>query len=200
MQKIFIFLLLVNIITAFYFHIIPDDESSAHISLIHPEKIMLLSARVTCLRWNDLIGPVAQYVRAEIAGWDSEQTHITEISGGEIPVRWVHIPSSGTEHEMAEQIEQLEKLGISYLHIRENGSSPWHNMISLAILPAESDVMALITSLKSRGVGRVTHSEQSLEQFEFVIRNPTEQLTEQIQQLAGQFPDTRLDITECDRL
>lgn len=43
-------------------------------------------------------------------------------------------------------------------------------------------------------------SEQVLEQFEFDIRNPTEQITESVRQLAQQFPETKLEVTECSRL
>lgn len=200
MRKFFVFLLLANIFVVFYLHGRPDDNLPAQISLIHPEKIKLLPAKVACLKWEKLTGPVVQHVRAEISKWESGQDQITEISRGEVTVHWVHIPPLRNVREAAKQIEQLKKSGISYLHIQENADSPWHNAISLAILVDGSDAAALVEELKGKGVERITDSEQVLEQFEFEIRNPTEQITESIRQLAQQFPETKLEVTECSRL
>ncbi len=200
MKKIFVFLLLVNIIVAFYFHTDSDDKLLARAPLIHPEKIVLLPAKVACLKWDNLLGPAVQQARAEISQWKLGKSHFNEVSKGEIIVYWVHVPPFRTVRETTRQINELEKLGVPHMHIQENEGSPWHNVISLAILRDESEAMALVDGLKNRGVTRVTNSEQRLEQFEFVIRNPSAQMTEQIQQLVQQFPETRLDITECDRI
>lgn len=200
MRKFSVFLLLANIFAAFYLYGRPDDNLPAPISLIYPEKIELLPAKVACLKWENLIEPVVQHVRAEISKWESGQDTITEISKGEVTVHWVHIPPLRNAREAAKQLEQLKKLGISSLHIQENADSPWHNAISLAILPDGSDAAAFVEELKDRGIERITDSEQVLEQFEFEIRNPTEQMTESIRQLAHQFPETKLEITECSRL
>lgn len=200
MRKFSVFLLLANIFVVFYLHGRPDDNLPAQIALIHSEKIELLPAKVACLKWENLIGPVVQHVRVEISKWESGQDHITEISRGEVTVHWVHVPPLRNARETAKQIEQLKKSGISYLYIQENADSPWHNAISLAILPDDSDAAALVEELKGRGVERITDSEQVLEQFEFDIRNPTEQITESVRQLAQQFPETKLEATECSRL
>lgn len=199
MRKFSIFLLLANILAAFYLHSRPDDGLPAQIALIHPEKIELLPAKVACLKWKKLVGPIVQYVRAEISGWESGQNHVTEIPGDKMTVHWVHIPLLHNARATAKQIEQLEKSGVSYLYIQENANNPWHNAISLAILPENSDAAALVEELKGKGVERVTNSEQTWEQIEFEIRNPTERMTEAIQQLARRFPETKLEITECSR-
>lgn len=200
MRSFSIFLLLANILAALYLHSGPDEDRSAPISLIHPEKIELLPATVACFKWERLAGPVVQYARAEISGWKSGQNHVTEISRGEVTVHWVHIPSLRNARAAAKRIEQLEKSGVSYLHVQENANDPWHNAISLAILLDASEATALVEELKDKGVGQVINSEQTWEQFEFEIRNPTAQMTEAIQQLAHRFPETKLEITECSRL
>lgn len=200
MKKFFVFLLLANIFVAFYLYGRSDDDLPVRISLIHPEKIELLPAKVACLKWENLIGPVLWHVRTEIAKWELGSDRITEISQGEVTVHWVHVPPLQNVRETAKQIEQLKRLGVSYLHIQENAGSPWHNAISLAILLDGSDVAGLVEELKGKGIERITESEQTLEQFGFEIRNPTEQITENIRQLAQQFPETELEVTECSRL
>ncbi len=199
MRKLSVFLLLTNIFAAFYLYGRPDDNLPAPISLIYPEKIELLSAKVACLQWGNFVEPVMRHVRAEISKLEAGQDTITEISKGEVTVYWVHIPPLRNVQETVKQLEQLKRLGIASLHIQENADSPWHNAISLAILPESSDAAALVEELKGRGLERITDSEQALEQFGFEIRNPTEQITESIRQLAQQFPETKLEITECSR-
>jgi len=200
MRSFSIFLLLANILAALSLHSESDESRSAPISLIHPEKIELLPAKVACFKWEKLVGPVVQYARAEIPIRKSGQNHVTEIPGGEVTVHWVHIPPLRNARATAKQIEQLEKSGISYLHVQENTNDPWHNAISLAILLDASKATALIEELKGKGVERVINSEQTWEQFEFEIRSPTAQMTEAIQQLARRFSETKLEITECSRL
>ncbi len=39
----------------------------------------------------------------------------------------------------------------------------------------------------------------SLEQVKLVIREPTKEVKEKIFMLAQQFPDSKLEITECER-
>ena len=192
--------MLANIFVVFYLYGRSDDNLPAQISLIYPEKIKLLPAKVACLKWENLIGPVVQHVRAEISKWGWEPDYITEISRGEVTIHWVHVPPLQNVRDVAKHIEQLNKSGIPYLHIQENTGSPWHNAISLAMLPDSSDAATLVEELKGRGVERVTDGEQILEQFEFQIRNPTEQITENIRQLMRQFPETKLEVTECSRL
>lgn len=200
MKTFFVLLLLANILAAFYLHNGLDEDHSAQISLIHPEKIELLPAKVACLKWGELVDPVAQHVRAEISKWGSEQNRVVEISGGEVSVHWVHIPSLRDKRGMTRQIEQLDKLGIPHWHVQENTDHPWHNMISLAIFMSGADATMLVDKLKSKGLEQVTENEQIMERYEFEIRNPTDQITGSIQQLANQFPETKLEVTECDRL
>ncbi|MCC6915976.1 hypothetical protein [Nitrosomonas sp.] len=202
MKKFFVFLLLANMFTAFYFYSRSDEGASAQILLIHPEKIKLLPARVACLKWGKLADLVAQYVQTEISKWESGQNRVTEIAGDEISMHWVHIPPLRNAREMTKQIEQLDKLGISYWYVQENVNHPWHNAISLAVLPGGADAAALIEELKNKGLERVTESERIMKQFEFEfeIRDPTDQITEHIRQLANRFPETKLEAAECDRL
>ncbi|MXS86082.1 hypothetical protein ABO04_09265 [Nitrosomonas sp. HPC101] len=200
MKKLFLFLLLANMGAAFYFHSVPKNKSSVQKPLIHPEKIELLPAKVACLRWENLVVPVARLARMKISEWKTGKEHVTENTQGKITFNWVHIPPLQNAYETAKQIEQLKKLAIPHLHIHENADNPWHNAISLAILSNNSDAMAWVADLKSQGVEHATYDEQTLEQFEFVIRNPTEQITENIQQLAHQLPSTQLEVTECSRL
>lgn len=200
MKKILLFLLLANIGIAFYFHNRSENNFSARAPLIHPEKIELLPAKVACLEWKKLIGPIARLAREKIFKQETEKGRVTEISQGEAIFYWVHVPPLRNARETAKQLEQLKKLEIPYLHIRENTDNPWHNAISLAILTDASDATALVEELKNKGVERVKSDEQTLEQFEFVIRNPTGQMIEDIQQLARQFPGTQLDEGKCARL
>lgn len=200
MKKLFLFLLLANMGAAFYFYSEAENNLSAQVSLLHPEKIELLPARVACLEWQNLIEPIARLARVEISKWETGKNHVSEISRGKMTFYWVHIPPLRNARETAKQIEQLKKLEIPYLHIRESTDNPWHNAISLAVLANDSDAAALVEDLKSKGVERAQSDEQTLEQFEFVIRNPTEQITENIRQLAHQFPDTQLQASECNRL
>lgn len=200
MKKLLLFLLLVNMGAAFYFHSVPKNNFSVQKPLIYPEKIELLPTKVACLRWKNLIAPVARLARMEISGWKTGEEYITENIQGKITIHWVYIPPLRNARETAKQIEQLKKLEIPHQHIHENADNPWHNAISLAILPNNSDAVAWVEDLKTQGVERATHDEQTLEQFEFVIRNPTEQVTENIRQLAHQFPNTQLEVTECSRL
>lgn len=200
MKKLFLFLLLANIGVAFYFNSRTEDHFSAPPSLIHPEKIVLLPTKVACLKWKKVVAPIARLARAEISKWETGKEHVTETSQGEVTFYWVHIPSLRNTRETTKQIEQLKKLEIPYWYIQENTDNPWHNVISLAILTNNSDATALVEVLKSKGVEHAKSDEQTLEQFEFVIHNPTQQISEDIQQLTNQFPSTQLEITECNRL
>ncbi|ABI58590.1 hypothetical protein [Nitrosomonas eutropha] len=200
MKKLLLFLLLANIGAAFYFYSLPKNNFSVQKPLIHPEKIELLPTKVACLKWGSLPEPVARLARAEISKWETRKDLVTEISQGKITIHWMHIPPLQNARETAKQIEQLEKLEIPHLHIQENADNPWHNAISLAILMDNSDAVALTEDMKNKGVEHVLDSEQTLEQFEFVVRSPTKQITENIQQLIRQFPGTQLEVSECDRL
>lgn len=201
MKKIFFFLLLVNIITAAsYFNAVPGSDLSVNVPLVHPEKIVLLSPRIPCLKWSNLVGPVAQQAKVEISGWDLEQSRVAGIPEGKVSVHWVHIPPLPTARRTTNQIEQLEKLGIPHWHTQEKASDPWHNAISLAVLSNGSDAMALVEDLKDKGVERAVDSEQTLEQFEFVIRDPTEQIIEKVRRLVRQLSGTQMKISECNRI
>jgi len=200
MKRLFLFLLLANIGAAFYFYSKAENDLSVQVSLLHPEKIELLPAEVACLEWKSLVEPVARLARVEISKWETGKNHVTEIFRGKMTFYWVHIPPLRNTRETTRQLEQLEKLEIPYLHIRENTDNPWHNAISLAVLANDSDAAALVEDLKSKGVERAQSDAQTLEQFEFVIRNPTEQITENVRQLARQFPDTQLEASKCNRL
>lgn len=200
MKKIFISLLLANIALAFYFNMSPSDRLHTDIALLHPERIIVLPTKVPCLKWGRLLGPDLQQARAEISKMEFKQSHFLEVSMGEVVVHWVYVPSFRTEQETARQIDVLKKLAVPYLHIQENRDSPWHDTISLAILHEKNDAISLVNDLKSKGVTQATNSEQRLEQFEFVVRDPSTQISKQLEELARKFPNAQLAITECDRI
>jgi len=200
MKKIFISLLLANIALAFYFHMSPGDRLHADIALLHPERIIVLPTKVPCLKWGRLLGPDLQQARVEISKLEFKQSHFIEVSKGEVVVHWVYVPSFRTEQETARQIDALKKLAVPYSHIQENRDSPWHDTISLAMLYEKNDAISLVNDLKSKGVTRATNSEQRLEQFEFVVRDPSTQISNQLEELAKKFPNAQLAITECDRI
>jgi hypothetical protein len=201
MKKFFIsLLLLANIALAFYFHMSPSDRLHADITLLHPEKIIVLPTKVPCLKWGRLLGPDLQQARAEISKIEFKQSHFIEVSKGEVVVHWVYVPPFSTAQETARQIDVLNELAVPYLHIQENRDNPWHDTISLAMMYEENAAISLVNDLKNKGVTRATNSEQRLEQFEFVVRDPSTQISKQLEELARQFPNAQLEITECDRL
>jgi hypothetical protein len=201
MKKLILLLLLINIGTAFYFHNSGTKNNiTVQKSLLHPEKIVLLPPKTTCLKWHHLVEPVARLARVAISKWEEGKERVTEISQGEVTIYWVHIPPLSNAHETAQQIAQLENLEISYLYIQENKDHPWHNAISLAILTDSFEAAELAKYLKSKGIERVVNDKQTLAQFGFVIRHPTELMTHNIQQLAHQLSGTQLKTTECSRL
>lgn len=200
MKNFFISLLLANIALAFYFNMSPGDRLHKDIALLRPERIIVLPTKVPCIKWGRLLGPDLQQARAEISRMEFKQSHFIEVSKGEVVVHWVYVPSFSTEPETASQIDVLKKLAVPYLHIEENRDSPWHDTISLAMLYEKNDAISLVNDLKSKGVTRVTNSEQRLEQFEFMFRNPSTQMSKQLEELARKFPNAQLAITECDRI
>lgn len=200
MIKAFVFLVLANIAVALYFHISSSDRLQTGITLFHPEKIVVLPAKAPCLKWGELLGPGLQQARSEISKLEIEHSHFIEIPKGEVIAYWVYIPSFKTDQETAKQIEALKKLEIPYLHIQENSGNPWHDTISLAMLHEKNEAINLVNELNSKGIDRVAISEQSLERFELIIRNPGKQIFAQLQERARHLPEAKLEVTECDRL
>ncbi|BBL34524.1 hypothetical protein Nstercoris_00762 [Nitrosomonas stercoris] len=200
MKKLALFLLLINIGAIFYFYDKTENNITVPPSQFHPEEIVLLPIKITCLKWDKLVEPIARLARMEISQWGTEKNRITEIPQKKITIHWVHIPPIRSTYETARRMTQLENLDIIHQHIQENQDNPWHNAISLAILTEGTEAAALVEELTDKGIKHVVSSEQTLAQSSFIIRNPTEQMTKSIQQLAQQFPSTRLKTTECSRL
>ncbi|MGG7054103.1 hypothetical protein [Nitrosomonas sp. ANs5] len=200
MKKFFVFLLLANISAALYLYVGPGDKPTAQPSLLHPEKIVLLPDKVDCLKWGQLFDPVLQPARTAIAELQFGQSHLTEVPEGKAAVYWVHIPALKTAQEIAQQIDALKKLRVPHLLIQENGEGPWHNTIALATLRDESAADALVDQLQDQGLVHVKQSAHMFQQFVFVIREPSAQLARQLQPIVQRFPDTGLEITECDRI
>lgn len=200
MKKFFVFLLLANISAALYLYVSPGDKAAVQPPLLHPEKIILLPDKVACLKWGQLFEPVLQSARTAIAGLQFGQSHLTEVPEGKAAVYWVHIPALKTAQEIAQQIDALKKLRVPHLLIQENGEGPWHNTIALATLRDSSAADALVDQLQDQGLVHVKQSAHMFQQFVFVIREPSAQLARQLQPIVQRFPDTGLEITECDRI
>lgn len=200
-KKIFFVLLLVNIVVAYSFYTAADNRLSDPdpVSQLHPEKIKLLSHRVTCLEWSGLIDPIVQQVRADLSAPEWKHIRWKEVADGKISVHAIYIPPFRTVWRNERLIERLEKLQIPYLHLQESTAEPWHNSILLGVTPEIEAAQALLDELNSHGMTRVVHDEQQLEQFFFLIFEPTAQITEKIKALTDQFFGSRLEITECDR-
>jgi hypothetical protein len=198
-MKIFFFLLLlVNIVFLMIIQLESNQTNKVHITQSYLEEIRLLPSRVACLKWGNLFGIDLQRIKNNISELELD-SYLSELPAGEIIVYWVYIPSSKTEREIKRQINKLQKLNIPYQYIQNNEHSPWHNAISFGMLRERSLATQLIEELKSKGILNVNMRRLSLEQVKFVIREPTKEVKEKIFMLAQQFPDSKLEITECER-
>jgi hypothetical protein len=198
-MKIFFFLLLlVNIVFLMIIQLESNQTNKVHITQSYLEEIRLLPSRVACLKWGNLFGIDLQRIKNNISELELD-SYLSELPAGEIIVYWVYIPSSKTEREIKRQINKLQKLNIPYQYIQNNEHSQWHNAISFGMLRERSLATQLIEELKSKGILNVNMRRLSLEQVKFVIREPTKEVKEKIFMLAQQFPDSKLEITECER-
>jgi hypothetical protein len=198
-MKIFFFLLLlVNIVFLMIIQLESNQTNKVHITQSYLEEIRLLPSRVACLKWGNLFGIDLQRIKNNISELELD-SYLSELPAGEIIVYWVYIPSSKTEREIKRQINKLQKFNIPYQYIQNNEHSQWHNAISFGMLRERSLATQLIEELKSMGILNVNMRRLSLEQVKFVIREPTKEVKEKIFMLAQQFPDSKLEITECER-
>ncbi|SDY78700.1 SPOR domain-containing protein [Nitrosomonas sp. Nm58] len=198
-MKIFFFLLLlVNIVFLMIIQLESNRTNKVHITQSYLEEIRLLPSRVACLKWGNLFGIDLQRIKNNISELELD-SYLSELPAGEIIVHWVYILSPKTEREIKRQINKLQKLNMPYQYIQNNEYSQWHNAISFGMLRERSLATQLIEELKSKGILNVNMRRLSLEQVKFVIREPTKEVKEKIFMLAQQFPDSKLEITECER-
>lgn len=199
-MKIFFFLLvLVSIILLIFQPGSNQTNKILPITELHPEKIKILSSRVTCLKWGDLFGINLLQAKTELSQLLNHGDYLSELPAGESTVYWIYIPPLRTDREIGRQINRLHNLKVPYLHVQDRERSEWHNAISFGMFREQSAATQLMEELKKKGIANVNISKLNLEQVKFVVREPTEEVQEAIYRLALQFPDSRLERAECER-
>ena len=199
-MKIFYYLLLfTNIILLVIIAITEFNSSKINKAIEHqPEKIKLLPSQVACMEWRNLYGTSLQHARAEISKLNLDHS-VIESSMEDVTAYLVQIPSFKTKREMERQLSQLQKLKITYQLISENVESAQKDSILLGIYLKQSAALKKMEELNSLNVNTANVLEQNLEQIKFIFIEPTKELKVYIQKLIEEFPESNLELTQCDR-
>lgn len=199
-MKIFYYLLLfTNIILLVMIAITEFNSSKTNKAIEHqPEKIKLLPSQVACLEWRNLYGTSLQHARAEISKLNLDHS-VIESSMEDVTAYIVRIPAFKTKREMEKQLSQLQKLKITYQLISENVEPAQKDSILLGMYLKQSTALKKLEEMSNLNVKTAIILEQDLEQVKFIFLEPAKELKAYIQQLIEKFPESNLELTQCDR-
>lgn len=198
MKIIFYLLLFANIAMLAIITIVELNSNNNKVMALHPERIKVLPAHIACLEWQNLYGTAHQHAKTELAKLNLDHS-VIKAPMGEITAYIVHIPVLKSKREMDRQVAQLQKLNITFQQIQENLSYLQKDSIVLGIYKEQPAALRKLEELTSQKVNNAIISERDLEQVKYIFLEPTEDVKTYLQQLVGEFPDTNLKLTQCDR-
>lgn len=198
MKIIFSFLLISNIIFAIIVNYQSGQQDiDAASSAFNPEKINMLPPYVDCMVWRDFTGPKLQQAKAAIKKLELLKPYKLVLSSSKTKF-WIHTSPYENQQAAERAINKLRNMGIISYRIQDKG--PWLNAISFGKMKNNAAANTLADKLNQKGLTKVTISRQVIEYRKFLFfEADTHQITE-LQNLASQFPDSRLAHTICERL
>lgn len=198
MKLFFILLLIINLVFFVVIQSVSDEDASMEsLHVLNPEKIKLLSSHVHCIEWGGFVGTDLLQAEAAIADLElGDQLSLVVLD--DVVIHWVYIPPSKTMLDAQNKIDQLKEMGVESFLVQKD--SQWLNAISIAILSDAEAAKVLLLELENKGLTSATIGKRNLKQVKFVIREPTDNVSEKIKALSGQFVNSELKITKCERL
>ena len=197
MRTLFFLLLFINAAFAVYIQLAPVSVGGTPPPPeLHPEKIKSLSASADCLEWGPFIDVDLEHAQAAIVRQQLDSKVSLEAMG-KVPVYWIHIPPLKNKYYAEKKMGELRKLGITtYSHVQENGK--WNNAISMGFFHDIEEAQNMMASLRSRGVRSAVIGARNLDQMKFVVRAPSENITEKMTELKQEFPGSELKTIKCE--
>lgn len=203
-MKIFFYSLLIfNILFAIIgnYQTIWQDNKSAS-SVFNREKIKLLPAHIDCIVWSDFSGQTLQQAETAIKAMDIKKPYKQVLSSVKTKY-WVHTAPYNDQSAAKREINKLRNMGIISYRVQEKG--PWLNAISFGMLESNSAANKLIKKLEKKGfnkvsVSKVSANKRKTEHRQFLFLAIDAHKLDKLQNLASQFPDSRLVHTTCERL
>ncbi|MBX3640914.1 MAG: SPOR domain-containing protein [Nitrosomonas sp.] len=196
MKKVFSVFLLINIL----FAVVMNAQSYRHqpvSPVMNPEKIILLSALVDCMVWGDFIEEHLPRVEAVLDQMGLPRSY-RQVPSEMITRYWVHTEPFRNRQAAEREINKLRNLGIISHRVSEEGA--WLNAISLGEFENRISAQKLLEQLKAKSETNAMILERKIERKKYLIFETDSQETAELKRLAGQFADSSLELSTCERL
>ena len=111
---------------------------------------------------------------------------------------WVYVPPLKSKSDMDRKTIQLKERGVTgYSPILEDGR--WRYAISLGVFRDEDGAKKHLASLRGKGVrsAQIGEREQRVLQTAFIVKDPTETQSAQLEMLKTAYPGSDLRAVDC---
>ncbi|PTN11703.1 SPOR domain-containing protein [Nitrosomonas aestuarii] len=198
MKAIFPFLLLTNILFAIAMYYQSNQQNRKSVSpVMNPEKIILLPAEESCIKWGTFSGQSLSLAEAAISKLGLKRPY-KKTSSTSLTKYRVHTPPFENREAVEREINKLRNMGIISYRVREQG--PWLNAIFFGDLEDKTAAQNLLNKLNSKGITNVAIHTRSIEQKKLLFFEADTDNIAKLQNLATQFTGSKLVHTTCERL
>lgn len=162
-----------------------------------PPPVVAAPIAVACLEWGSFGAadvPKAQTALEALALGDRVRKTDVAVSTS----YWVYIPPLKSKADMDKKVRELKERGITdYSPLPEPGR--WRYAIALGVFRTEEAAKKHLASIREKGVrsAQVGEREQRVTQTAFLLRDPTDAQSAQLDKLVSGFPGSELRAMEC---
>lgn len=211
MKWVALVLLLVNVALGGYLywrHITPNPDSRLVDLQMNADQIRIIPEpprpqpvpppqSSACLEWRAFATADLGRARDALAA-TGLGARVSEREVGVTASWWVHMPPQRSQAAMERKAKELTDLGVrDFFPVTEEGR--WRYAISLGLFRTEDAARAFLAQLRTRGVRSavVTNREQRVTRMAFVVRDPGQEESARLVELAAAWPGTELRVAEC---
>ena len=210
MRTIFLFLLLVNMVTFAYLHYAgerPGAEAQIALLQISPEKVKLVKALpavpaavnnkppvpAVCVEWGPVIASDAAQAAAALAKLDLGN-RLSQHDAAE--TYWVYIPPSKSRADAEKKAGAVRGLGITDFFILQ-GPAALEFAISLGVFKTEAAANSQLAQLRAKGIRSAVAAPYGATSSTFLIRDPDDAVTMRLAEMKADFPFAALKAVAC---
>lgn len=210
MRTIFLFLLLVNMVTFAYLHYAggrPGAEAQIALLQISPEKVKLVKAPpavpaaannkppvpAVCVEWGPVIASDAAQAAAALAKLDLGN-RLSQHDAAE--TYWVYIPPSKSRADAEKKAGAVRGLGITDFFILQ-GPAALEFAISLGVFKTEAAANSQLAQLRAKGMRSAVAAPYGATSSTFLIRDPDDAVTMRLAEMKAGFPSAALKAVAC---
>jgi hypothetical protein len=207
MRALFTLLLAANLALAAYLLLAPQQpsmDSRAVPGQINADQIQVIPPRpaapartAACIQWGSFAEAELGGVRQALAGMALAE-RVIEVSVPVVAAWWVYIPPLPDRPAVDAAVRALQDAGVEEYYVVD-AEGPARNAISLGIFRSEDSALAFLQSVQARGVrtARMGSREHRVTQTAMVLRDPDEQVSARLAELAQRFPGSELRAVDC---